>query len=1465
MPSHLPVSIERLARLSAALVLTLGVVGLAPVPQPVLAAPPAVAAEAPALGLLPSPVPTIIVATTTIADDAGDGQCDLWEAMQASFLADFDATPTYHECTAALGGANVIGFIGPAAGGTIQIPKTVHSGDLPFAWGDLTILGPITIKPSAALTDTHLLRLSNDANLTLIAVTLSNAHTSGGGAAILDTNHATINIIGSNIAGNIADNDGGAINSDGNVNVTLSNFSGNEALGIQPGTGFGGGINVTGAGSLNIAKSNFAGNTAKAGGGAIYSTSANGVIADSLFSGNIGGQDINLNKGGGAVYNDVNGALSIARTQFAGNLAPQGNGGAVYNNSGATLVISDTTFAANLAGDPSHATLGGAIYNQYFLNIYRSSLANNISVQGDGGGLAVDSAGTADVANTTFVANGAPNGFGGAVVVTQTQAGGPASTFIARNVTIATNAAKLPSNHGGGIFVGPGQNLTLGNTILDGNISGNCAGAINLNSPSHNLDSGTSCNLPNSNGNINSGSADLGGPSFNGGPISSMLTMKPNYGSDAIDAGDPAMCAAQPVNNEDQRGETRPKDGTNPGNLSPICDIGAYEADGPKPGYGSDPSEPGPINVGNTQTSTTVTTTLVVSNTGDFLLTITPSALTGSNPGDFSVPLSIINIPKGGAPHNIVISCTPSATGPRSALMGMATTDVPLHAVVGYLLKCNGFAAPAAGFSSSPILPGPITFPNTVLGDSSSQTIKVFETGDATLNVNHNPLSGANPGDFSVSGDTFSITNGGAAHDITVQCAPLAVGLRSAKLTLSTNDATQSSVVYNLSCKGVPLPSPFLVPGSSIGNTPDHGLNGVFGVAVSPNGKYVYSAGNTDGKVSSFNRDPVSGALTFINWIHDGFLNTLNSAILLAVSPDGNNAYVAGQAGSVIDKLTADPATGAMSFLNAQIYPRADLAGAHGVAASPDGRSIYATGYLSNSVVAFSRNLATGNLTYVQTVISATALGGTEGLTVSPDGQNVYVTGSPDINHGTLEVFRRSTADGHLSHVQTRKQGDTIDGPSLDGLKGAYQVSVSPDGQNVYAVGANSNAIVAFSRNIADGRLHWLATYANGASGISGLNAPLGIDTTPDGLHVVASGYSAQSVAVFDRDPDNGFLTFNQEVHRNGSGNPPLNGALDVRASPDSRNIYVSAFVDNAIAVLRAANPVPVIDNINPAGVIKDASNVVMTVNGSNFIPGAFVKVGVVNQPATYLNSHQLQVDMSSYVHSVGAVTIKAFNPAPGGGLSNGVTFTVNDVGQNPVPSIDHVTPQGSLAGGNALTLDVFGASFINGSTVRWNGVNRTTTFINSGHLQAAIPQSDVSQPGTSSVTVATGGPGGGTSNQVAFTVAQPGQNAAPSITSINPVWVFSYGAASKQIKMTVAGAGHNFIQGSTVRLDGASRPTKFIDDNHLQVTIFGSDLISPGSVGITVFTPTPGGGTSNALTFTIRKWYPLYLPFMRK
>ena len=67
------------------------------------------------------------------------------QELQAAVVASASNIASYDECNAALGGKNVIGFVGPAAGATIQLPSSIITGDLPFVWGDLTLLGPITI------------------------------------------------------------------------------------------------------------------------------------------------------------------------------------------------------------------------------------------------------------------------------------------------------------------------------------------------------------------------------------------------------------------------------------------------------------------------------------------------------------------------------------------------------------------------------------------------------------------------------------------------------------------------------------------------------------------------------------------------------------------------------------------------------------------------------------------------------------------------------------------------------------------------------------------------------------------------------------------------------------------------------------------------------------------------------------------------------------------------------------------------------------------------------------------------------------------------------------------------------------------------------------------------------------------------------------------------------------------------
>ncbi len=102
-----------------------------------------------------------------------------------------------------------------------------------------------------------------------------------------------------------------------------------------------------------------------------------------------------------------------------------------------------------------------------------------------------------------------------------------------------------------------------------------------------------------------------------------------------------------------------------------------------------------------------------------------------------------------------------------------------------------------------------------------------------------------------------------------------------------------------------------------------------------------------------------------------------------------------------------------------------------------------------------------------------------------------------------------------------------------------------------------------------------------------------------------------------------------------------------------------------------------------------------------------------------------------------------------GGGGGGGPT-------PNPVPSIASLSPTSATAGGNGFTLTVNGSRFISSSTVRWNGTSRTTTFVNSGQLTAAITATDIATAGSASVTVSNPSPGGGISNASTFTVNRP-------------------------------------------------------------------------------------------------------------
>ena len=72
--------------------------------------------------------------------------------------------------------------------------------------------------------------------------------------------------------------------------------------------------------------------------------------------------------------------------------------------------------------------------------------------------------------------------------------------------------------------------------------------------------------------------------------------------------------------------------------------------------------------------------------------------------------------------------------------------------------------------------------------------------------------------------------------------------------------------------------------------------------------------------------------------------------------------------------------------------------------------------------------------------------------------------------------------------------------------------------------------------------------------------------------------------------------------------------------------------------------------------------------------------------------------------------------------------FAASAFADNPVPQVvGPVKPQAVVPGSAGFMLTVYGANFVVGSAVNWNGQARSTTFISARELQAQILASEAS------------------------------------------------------------------------------------------------------------------------------------------
>jgi len=175
----------------------------------------------------------------------------------------------------------------------------------------------------------------------------------------------------------------------------------------------------------------------------------------------------------------------------------------------------------------------------------------------------------------------------------------------------------------------------------------------------------------------------------------------------------------------------------------------------------------------------------------------------------------------------------------------------------------------------------------------------------------------------------------------------------------------------------------------------------------------------------------------------------------------------------------------------------------------------------------------------------------------------------------------------------------------------------------------------------------------------------------------------------------------------------------------------------------------------------------------------------------------------------------------------------------NPVPTLSSLSPSAKPAGSTAFTLTVNGSDFVSGAVVRWDGSDRTTSFINATQVTASIPASDIATPGTAQVTVSNPVPAGGESDALTFTITTPQVSLSPASLSFGNQALGTTSAA-KPVKLTNSGSAPLTI--SSISTSG----------NYAQTNNCVSPLAAGAYCTINVtFTPPPtvAGGQAGTLT----------------
>ena len=353
------------------------------------------------------------------------------------------------------------------------------------------------------------------------------------------------------------------------------------------------------------------------------------------------------------------------------------------------------------------------------------------------------------------------------------------------------------------------------------------------------------------------------------------------------------------------------------------------------------------------------------------------------------------------------------------------------------------------------------------------------------------------------------------------------------------------------------------------------GLNGAASSALSPDGRQLYVTDNFGDALAIFQRNPYTGQLTLDQELRSAGPDAFTLVGNVIVSPDGLFVYL-----TEVDAFYVfqrDPATGDLTFLQTLRDGEngASLSYPRGQAISPDGSFIYvADEQFRGAVTVFRRDPASGLLS-VEQVVEHDADGLDDFnapyvIRTSPNGAHAFVSARLVSGDEALYVFTRDAVTGRLAHLQTLYA--STDAPQMGK---PTDLACSLDGRHVYTVSPAEDAVTIFARDELTGELSLVeSVYAD---------AVYAVTISPDGQFVYAAG-SGNSILLYHRDAATGELTLADQADT-------LVGTWDLTLSQDGRFLYTSAWADTSVVdVFEHVHTVRPIEQTLAAGdIVSDA------------------------------------------------------------------------------------------------------------------------------------------------------------------------------------------------------------------------------------------------------------------------------------